>query len=176
MSGIIGRGRNARETYPQANAALSGFYNRFLIGSGAPPGIPDAFTSAAPVPLAAVNFTRRASGIFQLSAQIPITLAGADASTVFQASSGPGTTTGGVLFEDWLIADGVPLVVPVPTGILGFNLFAVAAGNLVRTVTLTGCNSVPVPQGAGTIFISGRTAGPTLLTPDGFLASVYELP
>jgi hypothetical protein len=179
MPHLIGRGRYAREAYPETSRA-GGLTNRYLI-SPAGPATPDVFTTTGGAPhiVAAVNVVRRASGLFVVMVQMPATLASAAlqewaATMLFGATSSGGTVNG-----DWILGIGAPITFTAPSGssLMGVYFDQDGAGNLTKTVTMIGINAAPVPSASGTIVVGGATVGSDVqITPGLFLASAYELP
>lgn len=164
----------SRESYPQANAAISALSNRFVMGVG----VPEPFTSAVPFVVAAVNVTRRASGLFQVNVVMSITAASAD-TAAFQLSGGPGTSVGGVAADDWLVEEAANLIVSPLGGAIatwGGWTAALPAGGLTATVSISNVNAVPLPAGPSSIFLTGLSSSPVAITPGGIAASAYELP
>lgn len=169
---LIGKHKSP-ESYPTSNAAaaLTALSNRYISNGGAPA----AFSSAVLHTVGAVNVTRRASGIFLVTAQVPIVLADDDPSVGWVAAAGPGSAVGGVASGDWLIDDGT-LVAPATTVNFSTNGFIVAAGSLSLTVTLVGANPTPLAAGISCIAIQAATADPSQITPSAFFATAIELP
>jgi hypothetical protein len=187
MSFLVGRAGKARETYPGGggpNQALVALANRYLI-SPTSPGTPAPFegSNASPEPVAYANVTRRASGLFVVGVQVPVTLAGAD-TLLASAILLSGSSSGGAANGQWSIETaGHAITVPVtPSFASPVSAFEDqrGAGNLAATITLNGANASPLPVGvAGTLVIFGATAsGAVVVTPTsgGFFAYAFELP
>jgi len=177
---VIGRGRRAGETYPEASqtAALAALSNRYLIGSTA--GVPDPFTVTNPTfhIAAAVNVTRRASGIFMVAVQMPVELAAPDKQVWSAVALFGSTCSGGVANGAWLLDIAALITNTLPTGAspMGEYIAESSAGNLGQSMTVVGVNAVPVPPGASTIIVPGTTVAGTQITPGAFFGVVYELP
>lgn len=180
---LIGRGRYAREAYPESaspSGALAALTNRYRIAPIAP-GIPSAFTVASPTThvVAAVNVKRRASGIFMVTFQMPSTLAAPDEQGWVAVALFGATASGGIANGDWLQDTAAPITTSAPSGASPFGGYEVQSdtGNLLQTVTLVGTNADPVPQGDSTIVIEGTSLAGTQISPSGsFIAVAYELP
>ncbi|MGH3303687.1 MAG: hypothetical protein ACRDOK_18810 [Streptosporangiaceae bacterium] len=179
---LIGRNRYAREGYPESNpgnAAFVALTNRYLTAQ--PPATPDPFTQglAGVHALAAVNVTRKASGLFMVAVQFSAVLAAPDTMQFAASASFGGVASGGTASGNWLIATGPALVVTPLTqdSLSGQYDDERDAGNLQAGVTLVGVGAVPIPAGNSAIVILGQTtAGTTLVTPGILIASAYELP
>ena len=178
---VIGRGRYARATYPVGgqSSALAALTNRYLTSPVAP-GTPSPFTVTAPTfhIVAAVNVTRRASGIFVVSAQMGATLAAADQQEWAAIALFGSVASGGVPNGQWLLDIGSTITTSVPTDAfpLTGSFIQSGAGNLSQSVILAGANAKPVTPGNSTIIIAGNTSGGTQITPGQFFGVVYELP
>lgn len=179
---VIGRGRYARETYPEASQGASGaaLANRYRIAPIAP-GIPSPFTVTSPTThiVAAVNVRRRASGIFMLAFQMPSTLAAPDEQGWVAVALFGATASGGIANGAWLQDTAAPITTSAASGASPLGVYEVQSdtGNLLQTVTLVGSNADPVPQGNSTIIIAGTSLAGTQISPSGsFIAVAYELP
>lgn len=179
---IIGRGRYAREAYPDTkpNAALVALANRYLVDTSAP-GTPSPFTVTQPSfhIVAAANVTRRASGLFVVSVQVPRTALAADDTQSWTAVALFGSTaSGGVASGDWLLDIASTITTSTPTGASPMSAWTAQsdAGNLTQTVTLVGVNSTPVPTGDSVIAVLSNTDGGSQVSPGVFFGAAYELP
>lgn len=169
----IGKGRYKTEGYPvRSNGdVLAALSNRYLC----PAIVPDAFNSTVPYYVAAVNVTRRASGLFMVAAQVLAQTAGVTTQS-WGALLFPGAVaSGGVVNGDWRVSvGGAVSVAPTPSptiiGIDGYEL-ASAIG-----ITLTGINAVAAPAGSSVIAIVANTVDPSVLTMSTLTASAFELP
>jgi hypothetical protein len=179
---LIGKGKAARETYPQsggiANSALVALLNRYLVGSTTT--TPDAFTTASPTAhyVAAVNVVRKASGLFVVMAELPATLAAPDTMAFAAFLFSGATASGGTASGAWLVGTGSPIV---PSAISPDQIMApweetCGAGNLTKTPIMVGINPMPAPAGASVIVIAANTIGGTTVTPGSFSAAAFELP
>lgn len=176
---LIGRGRYARETYPESNKATAALVNRYLISAAGPPR-PDPFSKipADVYVVAATNVTRRASGIFMLTFQDPVTLAAADTLEWSAIAFSGSTASGGTVSGDWLVRIGSDIAFTAPAAASPMGEYADQrdATTLSATVTMVGVNAAPMLPGKGAIVVFGSAAAGTLITPALLIASVYELP
>lgn len=148
MGSVIGRGRNARETYPEGSAGAAGaasaaLRNRNVTGSTA---LTVPFTPSNSV-IAAILFTPRVSGVLQISATLLVQNgAGADDFTaVMEAVPGTGlTVTGGETTTDgWVMGSATPPVVGGVTGVPSLVLegFDTLGANANGSFTLYGISN-----------------------------------
>ena len=175
---LIGRGRYTRAAYPQApGAAVAALSNRYV---ATPLMAPDPFTVTSPTlhNVAAVNVTRRASGVFVVMMTLPVALAAPD-EYQFSASLVPGATaSGGTVDGAWLVGIGSAIVLAgggTPSVMSAF-IQQVGAGNLSQTPVLVGLNPTPAPTGKSAILIASTTNGGTAVSLGDIFVSANELP
>lgn len=181
---VIGRGRYARESYPERVPGLGAFQDRALAPVQNLGGFTPATNPSASL-IAATLVTPKASGIFMvLGSSDLINGAGADIyGLVVHAFTGPGLTVSGgsVTVDGWTMGTTVPPVIggtPTPQlspmSLATQSIGAAGAANLA----IAGFNTVPLPLGVPSVIevLLGEIGGGNALATVGLQIGIIELP
>ena len=151
---IIGRGRYAREVYPESKLGAGALFNRNVTAMVQLGGVTPPTNPVGAPPLAALLFTPKVSGLIQVAMSINI-LNGANPESYglgVRVLTGTGlSVTGGSVTDDgWVmgVPPSAPVIggLPVPTQLLGefnVNLLANQSGSLATF----GVSPTPLPIG-----------------------------